>query len=113
MDKLLVLEKKPREKQKLPRIDKASWYCYKFAQSVGQFKAKPDLRNFEMLLKTTYQVHDRLGVAVDDMVHIMNRLRRREKNGVIPLDTADIIELNEAAKMIFNKVIAAFVSLSD
>lgn len=49
-------------------LDRIAWYAVKLSMSVGEFKAKPDDTNYNMLLNTANQVRERLGVDTSELL---------------------------------------------
>jgi len=49
-------------------VERKSWYVFKLASSVGELKANPTEKNFELLRKTCDQISSRLGVDTSKIV---------------------------------------------
>jgi len=94
--------RKPYRKRDLPRLDKASWYIFKLANSVGAFKENFNLENYQKLLKTLTQINERLGVDTSLLDSILVKLDPRKRKN---LTTDDKIEINDATKLIISDII--------
>jgi len=103
-----ALTKKPKEKMKLPRLDKASWYAYKLSQSIGAFKEKPSLENLYYLDKTISQIEERAGIncrILRKIVVEVYELAKKKKQ----IPTQLIIELNDTAKLIVGDILYRYL----
>lgn len=54
-------------------IERLGWYIYKFGSSCGAFKENPTKENLELLKKTTTQLHERLGIELNNVLDIAEK----------------------------------------
>jgi len=94
--------KKTKEMQKLPRLDKASWYCYKLSASVGSLRENPTEENLTLLTKTCKQLEERYGIDASLLVKVATEYQKSKS-------TKDKIELNEIAKLVVGDIICKFL----
>lgn len=85
--------------KKLPRFDKACWYIYKLASSVGIFKEVPSDDNYQKLLKTISQIEERLGIDCSLLKKAVEDYKRRPT-------VSNKIELNDVTKLVIGDIIA-------
>jgi len=89
---------KPRLKEKLPTIDKISWYIVKLSTSVSEFKLNPSEENYNRLIKTMNQIKERLGVDLSLLSKIVETYKKDPS-----IDNR--IELNDALKLLIFELI--------
>jgi len=83
----------PRLKERLPVVDKVSWYIVKAATSVSEFKINPTEENYVRMLRTLEQIETRLGVDT-------SILRRAAEAYMREPSVDNKMELNAALKML-------------
>ncbi|RLF08420.1 MAG: hypothetical protein DRJ60_00375 [Thermoprotei archaeon] len=94
--------KKTKEMQKLPRLDKASWYCYKFSASVGSLRENPTEENLALLANTCKQLEERYGIDTKLVLKMASEYVKKRS-------TQAKIEMNETAKLIVGDIICKFL----
>jgi len=80
------------------RLDRASWYVYKLAQSIGQLKARPTVDNLQQTFKTIEQIEKRLNIDC-------KYLKEAIKWFIEKKDTESIISLNDETKLVIGDII--------
>jgi len=80
------------------RLDKASWYCYKLASSVGSFRENPSSDNYDKLMRTIEQVRTRLKVDTSQLEDAVKKYYKLQ-------DTDSLIYLNDSAKLVIGDII--------
>jgi nucleotide-binding universal stress UspA family protein len=86
----------------IPRgdLDKVSWYVYKVSASFGELRANPSEENKRATLETLRQLHERLGVEVEDVAVVVRQYDGSyEKRKV----------LNDAAKLTVMRILEKFL----
>jgi hypothetical protein len=86
----------------VPRIDKASWYVFKFSSSIGEFKSRPNDRNLAYVMDNLNFFKTKLGLdtsAVELAVQ-QYKAKRTPKNKA---------SLNDASKLLVSDIIAYFM----
>ena len=91
-----------RHKDGIPRLDKCAWYVFKLAQSVGAFKENPSLENYQKLLKTIFQIKERIGVDTSLLEHVVDKLNPRNRKEI---SVDEKIELNDVTKLVISDII--------
>jgi len=87
----------------IPRgdLDKVSWYVYKVSASFGELRANPTPENKKATLETLRQLHERLGVDVDDVEVVVRQFDgSHEKRKV----------LNDAGKLLVARILEKFLT---
>jgi len=80
------------------RVDRASWYAFKLAQSIGQLKAKPTIENLEQTLKTLEQIEKRLNIDCKYLKEAIKWFMEKK-------DTESVITLNDETKLVIADII--------
>jgi len=94
--------KKPEERMRVPRLDKASWYVFKLANSVGALKENPTPENAERLMRTISQIEERTGVNCE-------LLKKTVSEFLAHKDTFHKVELNDVTKMTIGDIIVKLI----
>lgn len=94
--------RRPYRKSELPRIDKASWYIFKLAQSVGAFKENNSKENYDRLLRTIMQIEKRLEIELNELKDVVARVNPERKKQLTSIDKMD---LNGATKIAIADII--------
>ena len=88
--------------KQIPRLDKASWYSYKFAKSVALFLENPSDENFTQLLKRITELSDRIfGSKVPLLQELEQLVISYKNNPSVRLK----IEINDVSKLIISEII--------
>jgi len=90
------------KKKEIPRLDKAAWYAFKLASSVGALKENPSTQNLDLLKTTCQQLEDRLGLDLKLLVKAAEDYARHPS-------TANKIELNDLTKLTIADIISKFI----
>jgi len=88
----------PRLKERLPVVDKISWYIVKISMSVAEFKVNPTDENFARLIRTAEQIKERLGIDTDLLLRAAEAYKKEP-------NTDNRMELNAALKMLVFEMI--------
>jgi len=80
------------------RVDRASWYAFKLAQSIGQLKANPTVENLQQTLRTIEQIEKRLNVDCKYLKEAIKWFMEKK-------DTESIITLNDETKLVIADII--------
>lgn len=100
--------KKPKKEilKELPRLDKASWYVYKFAKSVSLFLEDPNNENFAYLNKRINELIERIfGRGSEISLTYLKELEELITEYKKVKSTRLKIEINELAKLIISEII--------
>jgi len=85
------------------KLNRAAWYAYKLAASVGEYRRDPCKETYEMLQRTIQQIEGRLGVDC-------SLLRKAVEVYAAKPDRRNRQLLNDAAKSVVGEVIATILS---
>jgi len=96
------LEKKPKKKKELPRLDKCAWYIYKFSKSVSLFLENPDDENWWQLDQRIAELRTRIFGRDTEWLQMLDQLAVQYKKNP---STRLKIEINDVAKMIISEII--------
>jgi len=89
-------------RKEVPRLDKAAWYSFKLASSIGALKENPSQQNLELFKTTCRQLEDRLGLD-------LSLLRKAAEDYVKHPSTQNKIELNDLTKLVIADIITKFI----
>jgi len=103
LDVYELYERKEKPKKEIPVLDRISWYIIKLSMSVGAFKERPNVANFNQLKNTAVQVKERLGVDTDEIIEVAKQYL---DNGG---ETETKIELNMSLKFIVMKILDKYL----
>jgi len=90
------------KKKQIPRLDKAAWYAFKLASSIGALKENPTPQNLDLLKTTCQQLEDRLGLD-------LSLLRKAAEDFTKHPTTQNKIELNDLTKLVIADIITKFI----
>jgi len=84
-------------------VDRAAWYAFKIASSVGELKAKPTEENFKLLVKTCEQIAERLGIDTEQVILAADQYVKSptKKNRMV---------LNDATKVVVAQIILSIAA---
>ena len=82
----------------IPRLDKAAWYAFKLASSVGALKENPGDSNLELLKTTCRQIEDRLGISMQLVIKAAEVYKKRPT-------TQNKVELNDVVKLAITDIL--------
>jgi len=95
--------RKPKAKQELPHLEKATWYIMKLCMSVGAFKAKPDDTSLQQTMKTVTQIKERLKIDTSLLEKALQDYLAYAKANKLSGDV--FMELNETLKLVVTDIV--------
>jgi len=102
--------RKPKEKKKLPRLDKCSWYIYKFVRSISEFLILQDTQSLQRVEERIAELRERVFNGENEYLNLLVKLLEQYKSTRSESKKRSIlIEINETAKMIISDIIVKFM----
>jgi len=98
--------RRPKEKKQLPRLDKCSWYIYKFVRSVSEFILDPSDEKFSLLKERIEELKERVFGGENEYLDLLMKVAKDYKSSK---GKNALIEINETAKMIISEIIVKFL----
>jgi len=95
-------EKKIEKGNSIPRLDKCSWYIYKFARSLGAFLDNPNEENLRYVKERIRELRERIFNGRHELLEILSKLIEEYRS---TKSTRTKIEINDVAKVIISDII--------